>query len=232
MHPESTHRPAFEALGDRALLVRFGERIDPDLNEAVHALGERIGRAALPGLTDLVPAYASLAVHYDPALWTGNEGSPFDALCAALEPLLLPGPSEPRKNPRRMEIPVRYGGDSGEDLAEVAELTGLPPAEVVRRHAAGTYRVHMLGFTPGFAYLGGMDPSIAAPRRATPRLRVPAGSVGIAGIQTGVYPCESPGGWRLIGRTSTLLFDPALEEPCLLQPGDEVRFVAEEILLP
>lgn len=220
-------RPALEALGDRALLVRFGDRIDPRLNDEVHALAARLREAALPGVVDLVPAYASLALHYEAASWADGPGSPFEALCAALAPLLEGGGCAPAAVARQVTIPVRYGGEFGEDLAEVAALTGMDPQEVIARHAAGRYRVHMLGFTPGFAYLGGLDPALAVPRRATPRLRVPAGSVGLAGIQTGIYPCESPGGWRLIGRTSRTLFDPSAAEPCLLQPGDEVRFVAE-----
>jgi KipI family sensor histidine kinase inhibitor len=232
MEPGPVDRPTLEALGDRALLVQFGDRIDARLNQEVHALAARIRGAALPGLVDLVPAYASLALHYEPAAWALDEGSAFDALCAALEPLLAGGVSLAPVASRRVEIPVRYGGECGEDLAEVAALTGLDPREVVARHAGGTYRVFMLGFTPGFAYLGGMDPVLAVPRRASPRVRVPAGSVGIAGIQTGIYPCDSPGGWRLIGRTALTLFNPEALEPCLLQPGDEVRFVAEEILLP
>jgi len=232
MEPGLVDRPTLEALGDRALLVTFGNRIDPRLNDQVHALAERLREASLPGLVDLVPAYASLAVHFEPGAWQERDGSPFDALCAALEPLLAHRETTTPKHSRKVEIPVRYGGENGEDLAEVAAHTGLDPREVVRRHAGGIYRVFMLGFTPGFAYLGGMDSALAVPRRATPRTRVPAGSVGIAGIQTGIYPCESPGGWRLIGRTSLALFDPTAAAPCLLQPGDEVRFVAEEIRLP
>lgn len=232
MDPDRPHRPTLAALGDRALLVHFGDAIDAAVNAEVHALAARIRRAGLRGITDLVPAYASLAVHYEPAAWAGGEDLPHAALGAALAPLLAPGGPAAAEAPRRVEVPVRYGGPWGEDLGEVAALTGLAPAEVAARHAGGLYRVFMLGFTPGFAYLGGMDPALAVPRRATPRVRVPAGSVGLAGVQTGIYPCESPGGWRLIGRTALPLFDPAADPPCLLQPGDEVRFVAEEVHLP
>jgi KipI family sensor histidine kinase inhibitor len=124
-----------------------------------------------------------------------------------------------------IDIPVIYGGAGGPDLEAVAELAGCPVSEVIARHAARTYRVYMLGFVPGFAYMGTVDPAIAAPRHRVPRERVPAGSVGIAGQQTGVYPVESPGGWQLIGRTSTVMFDAARTPPSLLSPGDRVRFV-------
>jgi KipI family sensor histidine kinase inhibitor len=126
-----------------------------------------------------------------------------------------------------VEVPVCYGGDLGPDLEEVARAVALPPEEVVARHAAPVYRVHLLGFTPGFPYLGGMDPRLSCPRLPTPRLRVVAGSVGIAGAQTGVYPVESPGGWRLVGRTPLALFDPSpgARRPFLLAPGDGLRFV-------
>jgi KipI family sensor histidine kinase inhibitor len=124
-----------------------------------------------------------------------------------------------------VEIPVCYGLEYGPDLDAVAAHCGLSPDEVIARHTAAEYRVYMLGFSPGFPYLGGLDPNIAAPRRETPRIKVPAGSVGIAGMQTGIYPLESTGGWQIIGRTPMRLFDPGLEEPCLLRPGDRLRFV-------
>jgi KipI family sensor histidine kinase inhibitor len=132
---------------------------------------------------------------------------------------------------RRIEIPVAYGGEHGPDLAEVAAHTGLAPEEVVRRHSAGDYVVYLLGFLPGFAFMGGLAPELATPRRASPRVAVPAGSVGIGGEQTGIYPLPSPGGWQLIGRTSLRLFDPDAAEPTLLRPGDRVRFVAESVNL-
>lgn len=217
--------PTLAPLGDRALLVDFGPRIDAALNQRVHALAARIRDAGLAGITDLVPAYASLAVHYRPEAWDTG-AAPFAVLAEALRPLLEEDPHEAAESVRTVEIPVRYGGADGPDLEEVACAAGLSPADYSVRHAAGEYRVYMLGFTPGFAYLGGLDPALAAPRLAAPRTRVPAGSVGIAGEQTGVYPCDSPGGWRLIGRTDLVLFDPACGEPCLLRPGDRVRFVA------
>ena len=218
--------PSLAPLGDRAVLVDFGQRIDPGLNARVHALAARIRRAELPGITDLVPAYASLAIHYRPEAWDAA-GPPFSALAEALDGFIEADDQEGLEPIRTIEIPTHYGGDHGPDLEAVAQLAGLSPADYADRHAAGVYRVFMLGFTPGFAYLGGLDPALAAPRRANPRTRVPAGSVGIAGAQTGIYPCDSPGGWRLIGRTDLALFDPQRPEPCLLRPGDTVRFVAQ-----
>ena len=130
---------------------------------------------------------------------------------------------------RRIEIPVAYGGESGPDLAEVARHTGLSPAEVVKRHSAGDYVVYLLGFLPGFAFMGGLAPELATPRRKEPRVAVPARSVGIGGEQTGIYPLVSPGGWQLIGRTSLEMFDPGAAEPTRLRPGDRVRFVVESM---
>jgi KipI family sensor histidine kinase inhibitor len=217
-----------EALGDRALVVVLGEGIDPGVNARVHQLAALVRARRLPGVTDLVPAYATLAVHYDPAPWAGRGVPPHQALrdeLAAIWGRARPGSAQP---PRQVAVPVCYGGEFGPDLEEVASRCGLPAAEVVARHTAAEYRVYMLGFSPGFAYLGGLDPVIAAPRRDTPRLKVPAGSVGIAGMQTGIYPLESPGGWQIIGRTPRRLFRPERAEPCLLAPGDTLRFVAVE----
>ena len=208
-----------EPLGDQALLAVLGDRIDPLVNDQVHQLAALIRAAAVPGVTDLVPAYATLAVHYDPAVWLGGPlGLELARLWAGRAGAAVP-------EPRLVELPVCYGGEFGPDLAEVASRCGLAEAEIIARHSAAEYRVYMLGFAPGFAYLGGLDPAIAAPRRQTPRLKVPAGSVGIAGMQTGIYPLETPGGWQIIGRSPRPLFRPASAEPCLLRPGDRLRFV-------
>jgi len=207
-----------EPLGDQALLVVLGERIEPRVNNRVHRLADLIRAGGLPGLTDLVPAYATLAVHYDPGTWTAA------ALAGELERLGRNAPAAARTAPRRVEIPVCYGLDFGPDLAELAAHCNLSEPELIARHAGAEYRVYMLGFASGFAYLGGLDPAIAGPRRGTPRPRVPAGSVGIAGLQTGIYPLETPGGWQIIGRTPRRLFRPGRDEPCLLRPGDRLRF--------
>ena len=219
----SPHIAEFEAIADDALVLRLGNRIDSPTNSRVHALCWRI-RAERPAwLRDLVPAYASVGVFFDPMLVET------EALKAWLRTLLDALPADTRTiaaSTRTVEIPVMYGGEAGPDLESAAAELGLEPGELIARHAAGEYTVAMIGFAPGFPYLLGLDPALALPRLATPRSSVPAGSVGIGGAQTGIYPRESPGGWRLIGRTPLTLFDPSRDQPALLAPGDRVRFVA------
>lgn len=204
-------------MGDAAILVELGDVLDAALNARVHALARRV--EALRGVTAVVPGYATLLVEYDPAQCE------YDALCHEIQNALHIGDAAVVNHTRVIEIPVKYGGEYGPDLEFVARHNGITPAEVVNVHARTTYQVFMLGFAPGFPYLGIVDEKIAAPRLETPRKRVPAGSVGIAGRQTGIYPRESPGGWRLIGRTDVPLFDPTREPPTLLRAGDHVRFV-------
>lgn len=207
--------------GDTMLLVEWEQRIDPVINqqaiELAHRLQTRVGHA----VRDIVPGYCSLGVHFDPL------HTDIGALERVIteEARLVTGHVEPAAAARVIEIPVRYGGDAGPDLPSVATFAQCSEHEVVARHASRTYRVYMLGFVPGFAYMGRVDSSIAAPRHRVPRERVPAGSVGIAGEQTGVYPLSTPGGWQLIGRTDAVMFDATREAPSLLQPGDLVRFV-------
>jgi KipI family sensor histidine kinase inhibitor len=210
-------RPALRWSGDTLILVDVGSGISPAVNARAVALARALAAAAVRGVRDIVPAYASVGVHVDPLR--------FDQ--AALEAVVFTGWHEPAADgeTRVVEIPVCYGGAHGPDLGDVAAFAGCSEADVVARHTAGRYHVYMLGFLPGFAYLGGVDPSIGMPRRASPRPVVPAGSVGIAGGQTGVYPYESPGGWQLIGRTPVRMVDPGRPEPALLAPGDRVRFV-------
>jgi KipI family sensor histidine kinase inhibitor len=170
----------------------------------------------LPGLVNLHPAYESILVDFDPLR---TDAAVIErAICESL--LAAAGDAEPP--PRLVEIPVHYDGC---DLEDVARLTGLAPWEVVRRHSSAEYSVRFLGFSPGFPYLSGLPPDLAVPRLTAPRKRVPAGSVAIGGAQTGVYPVASPGGWRIIGRTSLALFDPGMDPPALLAMGDRVRFV-------
>lgn len=208
-------------LGEDALLLRLGDAIDADVNARVHALAARIACERPAWLHDLVPAYASLALFVD----ASGDGDPLARAEQWLERLStddsLPSPDKGRLH----DIGVRYGGEHGPDLDAVAEHAGLSASEVIERHAASEYRVAMLGFAPGFSYLLGLDPRLAMPRLATPRARVEAGSVGIGGEQTGVYPRSGPGGWRILGRTEAVLFDAERDPPSLLAPGDRVRFV-------
>lgn len=211
-----------EPLAEGALLLHVGEGIDPGTSDRVLAATAVLAHA-LPGV-ECVPAYASVLLRFDAEAWRTPGGpAPHRAVRdAAMAALASPDTASPV--PREVTVPVCYGGDAGPDLAEVARLTGLGAEEVVARHAAGHYRVAMLGFAPGFPYLLGLDPVLAVPRRADPRTRVPAGSVAIGGAQTGIYPDALPGGWQLIGRTPLRLFDPAAAEPTALRPGDRVRF--------
>ncbi len=212
--------PRLLLAGDSALVVEFGDEISLEVNRKVHALADALGKASLPGLGEAVPTYRSLLIHYDPLRLSCDEVKAFvsEVLQTCEEKLPL--------KPRVVEIPVVYGGESGPDIEFVAEHSGLfSVEEVIRLHSGAAYTVYMLGFAPGFAYLGGMPEAIATPRLETPRTLVPAGSVGIAGEQTGIYPIATPGGWRLIGRTPLKLFDPEHDPPTLLKAGDTVRFV-------
>lgn len=211
-------RPRLHWSGDALVLVELEATIAPDVNARAVALSQALQAARVAGVRDVVPAYASVGVHVDPL--RVDVAALEAAVVRAWNHPLADGPGG-----RVVDIPVCYGGTFGPDLDEVATFAGCQPGEVIARHTAGRYRVYMLGFLPGFAYLGGVDASIAMPRRAAPRTAVPAGSVGIAGGQTGVYPCESPGGWRLVGRTPLRMFDAGREAPALLAPGDIVRFV-------
>lgn len=206
---------------DTLLLVDFGQRIDPAVNARAIGLAQALAAANVPGVRDVVPAYCSVGVHFDPLL---VDLPALEARISAEGQRITNSGAE--TSGATIEIPVHYGGAEGPDLALLAEHAGLSPDEVVRLHTGRAYRVYMLGFVPGFAYMGGVDPRIAAPRHRVPRERVLPGSVGIAGEQTGVYPIETPGGWQIIGRTAVRVFDAAREPACLLAPGDLVRFVA------
>jgi inhibitor of KinA len=213
-------------LGDRALLIQLGSSIDDATHRRVRAVCARLDAERIAGMMELVPAYASVAVHYEPAAVPddGTGRSPYERFASAVEGALGALDESALPEPRRVEIPVCYGGAFGPDLEEVARLHAMSADDVVRLHSGATYRVYMLGFAPGFAYLGGLPETIATPRRAEPRTSVPAGSVGIGGSQTGVYPLASPGGWQLIGRTPLKLFDASREPPTLLAAGDIVTF--------
>lgn len=210
------------AAGEQGLVVEFGNAIDPAVNARVHRLVRALAARGLEGVIETVPTYRSLLVLFDPLVLPRVRLVPeVEALLAAEAPAVEGAPGAGGDT---VELPVVYGGEFGPDLAFVARHNGLSTEEVIAIHSSSSYLVYMLGFTPGFPYLGGMSSRLAAPRLSSPRGKVPPGSVGIAGSQTGVYPLESPGGWRLIGRTPLRLFDLEGERPFLLAPGDVVRF--------
>lgn len=212
--------PRFVPASDAALLAVLAAEPSEIATAAVLALRDALATSPPPGLVDLRPAYASLLVVFDPRVTTHEN------VARALAPFLSPPGASLAPAGRTVEIPVCYGGDHGPDLAGVAAAAGLSQEEAVALLAGASYRVAFLGFSPGFAYLLGLPPRLATPRLPAPRLRVPAGSVGIAGGQAGLYPRATPGGWRLVGRTPVALFDPACEPASFLLPGDSVRFVS------
>lgn len=215
-----------ESLGDGALLLNFGDGIDAATNARVHAAAQLIAARQLPGIAELVPAYASLAVLFDPAHWRDAQRTPAQRCAQALREVLAHASPSRHDDTALIEIPVCYGGEFGPDLDDAAARAGLTVAEFAAAHAAPDYRVAMLGFAAGFPYLLGLDARLHLPRRASPRTRVPAGSVAIGGAQTGIYPRELPGGWNLIGRTPLALFDPGATPPNRLAAGMRVRFRA------
>jgi inhibitor of KinA len=235
-------RARVEPFGDAALLVVLGEHVDRAVNDRVHRLAFGLDKQAArtPGLGVTVPAYASVLVPFDPSVLAeaAVRGMIADALRAAgeavaaaesataAEPATAPEPATAADLGPVTHVPVRYGGADGPDLAEVAVRTGLSEDDVIRLHTGTEYRVFCVGFVPGFPYLGMLPEELALPRRSTPRLRVPAGSVAIAGRQTGIYPSDTPGGWHVIGRTDLSAWDPNRDPPALLEPGARVRFVA------
>lgn len=224
-----------EPFGDAALLVVLGEHVDWAVNDRVHRLtfGLDVRATRLPGLGVPVPAYASVLVPFDPSVLA--EADVRNVIAEALraageavasnEQAIAPQPATGADLGPVTHVPVRYGGADGPDLAEVAVRTGLSEEDVVRLHAGAVYRVFCVGFVPGFPYLGMLPEELALPRRSTPRLHVPAGSVAIAGRQTGIYPSDTPGGWHVIGRTDLSVWDPNRDPPALLEPGARVRFV-------
>ncbi len=206
-------------VGDSALLVGFGRLVDEAVNDRVRALCDAVLAAAPAWLEDVVPAYASLLVCLRPgSVSLARAREEIAALLAAL-------PAQTAAERRVWAIPVCYKGEFAPDMADMERLCGLAAAEIVRLHSGRDYKIYMLGFLPGFAYLGGLDERLHAPRLETPRVKIPAGSVGIGGAQTGVYPLDSPGGWRLIGQTPVSLYDPERAEPIFYQAGDYVRFL-------
>lgn len=216
-------------LGDSALIVELGDAISESTHLRVQAAWRALTAEPLPGVSEAVPAYTTVTLFYDPAQVV-RAGAPADDIVAWLDTRVRERLKDPPKSaktkPRTVEVPVCYGGEFGPDLARVAAQAKLTPEEVVKRHAKAEYRVHLIGFAPGFPYLGGLPKELVTPRHAKPRMAVPAGSVGIGGEQTGIYPQVTPGGWNLIGRTPLRLFRPEDDPPVLLQAGDIVKFKA------
>lgn len=217
---EMTRYPRILPLGDSALTIEFGGRIDPVIHERVLACMNELEREPFPGQLDMVPTYRSLTVYYDPLLTDG------EAVGAGLLNMAAHRARTPPRPIKTVTVPVFYDPVVAPDLEAVAAETGVRVGEIITIHTSVTYRVYMVGFTPGFPYLGLVPPRIAVPRLATPRKTVPAGSVGIAGTQTGIYPRASPGGWRIIGRTPLRICDLGASRPFLFEAGDQVRFVA------
>ncbi len=203
--------------GDGAIVLKFGQLIDPDVNRLVHRVGTAVRSADIPGVWGIVPAYTTLLVEYDPVATSGER------VLSIIEKLPV---EEDNRLPRTFVVPVLYGGEGGADLLYAANTLGLAPEQVIRQHTASPYLIYCLGFSPGFPLCGTLASELQLPRRSSPRTVVPAGSVAIAGAQTGVYPTETPGGWHLLGRTPVQLFDIQRDPPILYQPGDYLWFRA------
>ena len=214
-------KPTISPVGDCAISIDFGQVIDPKINRQIRQVIEQIKVLQLDGIIELVPTYCALLVQYDAMVYSYSD------ICRILEPTLQESVTDSANElVTIVEIPTVYGGEFGPDLGFVASYNHLSEAEVVSIHSGTDYLVYMLGFIPGFTYLGGMDPRIATPRLSSPRTLIPAGSVGIAGEQTGTYPSDSPGGWQIIGRTPVTMYDMSKEQAALLQAGDYVRYVS------
>ncbi len=213
--------------GDRCLMVEFGQKVDRETNLRARALAQYLDDHPLPGVLDVVPAFTSVAIHYRPEALVepAGNGLPYDRLAARVEQVLQAGVERKVPAQRRVEIPVCYGGEFGPDLEEIARARKVTPDELITIHSQSPHVVYMLGFAPGFPYIAGLDERLAMPRRATPRLKIPLGTIAIAGGQSVVYTLETPGGWNLIGRTPLRVFTPETDPPCLLRAGDAVHFV-------
>ena|SRR5215204_6062649 len=224
-----TEKPKIYPLGDGAITIDFGNRISIDLNKKAIALASYFNQHSFPGFIESVPAYTSVSIFFDVLSVRRNFSefpTAFDAVCSFVYDALDRASAITKTiEPRRMEIPVSFADDDALDIDFLTKHSGLARTDLIDVFTSATYCVYMLGFLPGFAYMGEVDDRIAAPRRDSPRLKVPKGSVGIAGKQTGIYPLESPGGWQIIGRSKVEMFSPNAAEPCFLRAGDEVRFV-------
>ena len=213
-------------LGESAVVVEFGREISPELNDKAIALARELHANPFPGFREAIPCYASVGVYFEPLASRSGGQTGFEQVCSEIEQRIEQLSVTSIAPSRLIEVPVDLSDAAGPDLPEMCETLHLSKSEFANAFFGREYRVYMLGFLPGFAYMGELDPAIGFPRLPTPRLRVPKGSVGIAGRQTGIYPAESPGGWRIIGRTELELFDASRDEPSLFRPGDRVRFFA------
>lgn len=220
--------PKIVPLGDNALVVEFGREISVELNQKAIGFANHLDKSPFAGYIESVPAYASAAVFYDTGLvrdgFSGEECA-FDKVAKRVRSILAELDATDNSENRLVEIPVSFANEDAVDLAAISNEAKLTPNQVIEIFTSIEYRVFMLGFLPGFTYMGEVDQRIAVPRKKTPRLKTPKGSVGIAGRQTGIYPFDSPGGWQIVGRTDVDMFDPRSDPPCLLRPGDLVRFV-------
>jgi inhibitor of KinA len=219
----------FHPLGDQAVLISFGNTISQELSRAVYSLYHALRKNADPSWLDIIPAYASVTVVFDKRQLATQSTSLYDAQVKKIRTVAELATEIQGKGQRKMSIPVCYHPDFAFDSAAICKRLKLSEAELIDLHSEKSYLVYMIGFLPGFAYMGSVDPRIASPRLDKPRTLVPKGSVGIAGFQTGIYPFDSPGGWNIIGRTPINMFDLKNEEPVLLQPGDEVHFYSIDI---
>ena len=206
--------------GDSSILLQFGNTIDPAINRKIAATVQLMREQHINGVTDVIPAFCSLLINYDPRVIS------YEQIKGRMEALVKIDVTAGDTRKRVFEIPVCYGGVYGPDIQNIADHAGLSVEEVIQIHTSRDYLIYMLGFLPGFTYLGGLDERIHTPRLANPRIRIPAGSVGIGGSQTGIYPMDSPGGWQLMGMTPVKTYDPDREVPILVEAGDYIRFVA------
>ncbi|WP_409300105.1 5-oxoprolinase subunit PxpB [Peribacillus sp. SCS-155] len=219
---------SLQPLGDHAVIIQVGNDINEETQKKVQLITALLDKNTADWIVEYIPAFTTVTLFYDPVKVINHKSLvdklPYDIVCSNLKTLLSGLQAGKHEDQRIIEIPVCYGGDLGPDLQIVAEHNGLTPEEVIQIHSSGDYIVYMIGFAPGFPYIGGMSEKIATPRKDTPRLKIPPRTVGIAGKQTGVYPIETPGGWQLIGRTPIDLFLPEEAPPTLLRAGDKIKF--------
>jgi len=218
--------PIIEPLGDTALTIHFGDKINSNVSETVFSFFQTLKQKSIPGITDIIPAYSSLSIVYDIIEVRKNSRSKtaFEYLQNIIQEILHTKRNEYPTENRFFEIPVCYHPSVGIDIEEISTYKNLSTEELIHLHSNNVYRVYMLGFLPGFPYMGSLNEKLEIPRKKTPRTNILAGSIGIAGLQTGIYPLNSPGGWNIIGQTPVQLFKSNRENPCLLQPGDNVIF--------